>query len=419
MIRIPIFLCLTVLVTGGPALAGQTAPDPAALSLDECLTIALRENPLVQRSREGHRAAVARVSQARAFPQPEFSYDSDLQPRPFHFGGSGESYIGFSQMFEFPGKRSIRGRVAMAEAEEVSADLDLVRLDLGFAVREAFHDLLLAEERLRLAEEDYELAEQFTRKTSDKHAAGDVGRLEVLRSEVEAARAAAAVETARNDVVLGKARLNRLLARPEGSAIAVRGKLAPAPVPADIDLLKAKAEEERPELRRLLFTVNRERLRREQANIAALPDIELGVARHRIVGEVTSWDVTLSVPVPLYFWQPRKGEIAEAEANRAAAEREAEHIRGEIMLEVEVAYRNALAAGERIRRFEQEILPKARESYDMFAFAYEEGEIDGLELITARRTLIEARQEYAESLYDSNIAAAALARALGTPAAGS
>ena len=267
----PAFLCdRSRRRSTGSRRAGRS--DPAALSLDECLTIALRENPLVQRSHQQHRAAVARVSQARAFPQPQFNYDSDLQPRPFHFRGSGESYIGFSQTFEFPGKRSMRGRVAMAEAEEVSADLDRARLDLGFAVREAFYNLLLAEERLRLAEEDHELAEQCAAKTRDQHAAGDIGRLEVLRSEVEAARAAAAVETARNEVVLGKARLNRLLARPEDSAIAVRGDLLPVPVSGDLDQLKARAVEERPELRRLLFTVNRERLRREQASIAALPE---------------------------------------------------------------------------------------------------------------------------------------------------
>ena len=46
-----------------------------------------------------------------------------------------------------------------------------------------------------------------------------------------------------------------------------------------------------------------------------LPDLELGVNRHRVEGEGSWWDVTLSVPIPLFFWQPKKGEIAEAEAN--------------------------------------------------------------------------------------------------------
>ncbi len=403
------FLSLTGQATAFP----QRGEGP--LTLDDCVAIALRENPVVHRSREDHRAALARVNQARALPQPVVSYDSDLQPKPFHFSRSGESYVGVSQTVEFPGKRTTRGRVAAAEADAVSADADVVRLDLAFSVRETFQRLLLAEERLKLAEEDRALAERFSAQTAEKLAAGDVGRVELLRAEVEAARAAAAVTAAQNEVALGRARLNHWLARPADSPISIQGRLGAPAVPRDSAPLKARAIEDRPEVRRVQFAVSRERLRRDQARLSYFPDVEVGFARHRIAGEATSWDVTLAVPVPLFFWQPRKGEMAEAEAGRAAAEREAERLQSQVLLEVEEAHRNALHAEEQIARLEREILPKAQESFEMFAFAYQEGEIEGLELIAARRTLLEARQAHVESLYNSSIAAAALARATGEP----
>jgi cobalt-zinc-cadmium efflux system outer membrane protein len=72
-----------------------------------------------------------------------------------------------------------------------------------------------------------------------------------------------------------------------------------------------------------------------------------------------------------------------------------------------------VTAGQQIELFEREILKQAEEAYEMFAFSYQEGEIGGLELIAARRTLLQARQSYAEALYTSNVAVAALNKAVG------
>ena len=108
------------------------------LTLQDCLDLALARNPLVLSSAEAIRGAEARISQAREFPQPALTLDSDLQPRLFDFGRSGESYFGVGQLVEFPGKRSLRGRIAGRERDELSSDFDLLKLDLSFQVKEAF-----------------------------------------------------------------------------------------------------------------------------------------------------------------------------------------------------------------------------------------------------------------------------------------
>jgi outer membrane protein TolC len=146
-----------------------------------------------------------------------------------------------------------------------------------------------------------------------------------------------------------------------------------------------------------------------------LPDFDLGVSRHRIEGEGTWWDVTLSLPVPLFFWQPKKGEIAEAEANIQSLQRETEHIQNYITLEVEEAYMNAQTTDNQIRLFEDEIITQAEEVYNMYLFSYQEGEIGSIELIDARRTLVEARKSYADALYNYSIALAALEKSVGQP----
>jgi outer membrane protein TolC len=80
---------------------------------------------------------------------------------------------------------------------------------------------------------------------------------------------------------------------------------------------------------------------------------------------------------------------------------------------VEEAYTNASTASNQIRLFEEEILTQAEEVYNMFLFSFQEGEIGGIELIEARRTLLEARKAYADALYNYNVTIAALEKSLG------
>jgi outer membrane protein TolC len=166
-------------------------------------------------------------------------------------------------------------------------------------------------------------------------------------------------------------------------------------------------------MRKIGLSLERENLQKKSATMSYLPDLELGVNRHRVEGEGSWWDVTLSVPIPLFFWQPKKGEIAEAEANILAIQKEADHINNTITLEVEEAYMNAVTAENQIRLYETEILGQAEEVYNMFLFSYQEGEISSIELIAARRTLLESAQSYADALFNYEAALAALERSVG------
>jgi outer membrane protein TolC len=80
---------------------------------------------------------------------------------------------------------------------------------------------------------------------------------------------------------------------------------------------------------------------------------------------------------------------------------------------VEEAYMNAETANNQIRLFEEEILAQAEEVYNMFLFSYQEGEIGGIELIEARRSLLEARTSYADALYNYRVALSALEKSIG------
>src|SRR4030042_6247765 len=95
-------------VSGAPGGAITTATE--MLTLEQCISQALDNHPLVQSAHQLHQASLARVHQARAIQQPSLDYDSDLQPDLFDFRGSAESYFGGRQSLGFPGKGSLGGK---------------------------------------------------------------------------------------------------------------------------------------------------------------------------------------------------------------------------------------------------------------------------------------------------------------------
>ena len=410
MIRRISIVCL-IFGISFPLLA-QT-PENEPLTLDQCISIAIEQNPLVLSSQQQYNAALARVNQAKALPQPSLDYDSDLQPNFFNFKDSGETYFGVSQSIEFPGKRHLRGKIASKEADEFLQEIELLKLDIVFQVKQAFFGLLLSQEKLNYAQQNLELAQDFLRKAELKFDAGDVAKVEVLRASVEASKAANEVRSASTEVRLSKAMLNYLLARKKYSPLEIEGDLKREPISLDADEMVERALSFRPEIRGIRIALEREKLTKKQAYMSYLPDFELGVSKHRIEGEGSWWDFTISFPIPLFFWQPKKGEIAEAEANISSLAKATEHLQNSITLEVEEAYMNAETANNQIRLFEEEILAQAEEVYNMFLFSYQEGEIGGIELIDARRTLIESRTSYADALYNYGVALSALEKSIG------
>jgi cobalt-zinc-cadmium efflux system outer membrane protein len=407
------FHILLIAVFLASCLLWSQTPENTALTLEQCISITLQQNPLILSSQQQYQASLARVSQAKALPQPSIDIDSDLQPKFFNLKGSSESYIGGSWSLEFPGKRLLRGKIASKESNEIMTDIELLKLDIVFQVKQAFYGLLLAQEKLKYTQQDLELSQDFLKKAEVKYETGDVAKVEVLRARVEAAKAANEVRSATNEVRLAKAMLNFLLARKKYAPLEIKGQLKRPPIRLNSEELIQKAFAFRPEIKRINYSLEKENLIRTQGYLSYLPDFDVGVAKHWLEGEGTYWDVTLSFPVPLFFWQPKKGEIAEAKANIESLKREAEHLKNAITLDVEEAHMNALTASNQIQLFEEEMLTQAEEVYNMFLFSYQEGEIGGIELIEARRTLVETRKSYADALFNYDASLAALEKSIG------
>jgi len=406
---------LTVVLMVAACAAGNGFAD--RISREDAVRTALERNPEITAARKEWESASARLTQARAFPDPEFELEYEGLPRGFSYGEFGERNIGVIQSIEFPWKWWLRNKAAGRHAEAVrEAVFEMKKLEIGTRVKTAYDRVLLGRKLLEYAEENLRLARDFLEKAEVRFEAGDVSRLEVLRAEAEVGRAENRVTIARNELSVPKAELNTLLAREIRAPFDVTGELTFRPVEVDLELLKKVALERRPDLRGIGMSYEESRVRRSVAVSSVIPDFNLGVFRQTVkepAGRDSFWHVSFGLEIPVWAVFRRRGEIMEADAGMERARAEVDALRNRVLLEVESAFLDLKAAEAQVRLFREKTLGAAEKAYEMAARSYREGKATYLELLEAQRSLTETRMEYARALFDFNSALTALERAVG------
>jgi len=387
------------------------------LSRQQAIDIALDGNPEVIAAEKAWKAAQARSTQAGAFPEPELELEYEELPGMTRFGDFGERSFGVTQPIESPFKWWRRRQAAHQAAEAVHLGvLGMSRLDITAQVEVAYDRILLQHAKLSYSETAAQLAGAFLEKARLRLEAGDIRRLEVLVAEVEAGRAVNRLSQARSDLAVARAELNTLLGRGLGRSLTISGQLTLQKRSLSLEALQKLALERRPDLRGAESALSSARSEQGAAKAALLPDLDLKLFRHTVrepTGSEDYWRVGLALQLPLWGASRQRGEWAEAAALAEQAAAEMDHRRNQILLEVEIAFLKAEMTSNQAQLFEEDIVRAAEGSFEMAASRYRVGKATYLEVLDAQRALMEVREEYAEALFNHQVALTDLARAIG------
>jgi cobalt-zinc-cadmium efflux system outer membrane protein len=202
------------------------------------------------------------------------------------------------------------------------------------------------------------------------------------------------------------------------------GRLLGAPlVPADslslpdslppLEPLEARALQARPELRGLAAQRAGASAGTTLAKEFWLPDFNIAVTRLDVTRTAPTYDTGIGISFPLFFWQHTGGELAESqhrELELAATDRD---LRAQVSQEVRAAYTSAATALQQARYLRDELLPEAEQAFHIASVSYSLGGSSALEVLDAKRTLLDAQTQYADALGAANDAVAQLQLAIG------
>ena len=398
-------------ITGAYPVTGET------LGRSDAVVMALENNPVVAAAKNEWDAALARVTQEQAFPDPEFEVEFEGLPNGMRLRDYGERNIGFVQQLESPLKWLYRVNAAKRSAEATKLETyEAAVLEVSSNVQRAYDRILANRKILEYEELNLLLIEEFCEKASVRFKAGDVSQLEVLRAEVARGRSKNRVSRARSKRAVSEAELNALLARDSDVPHELSGELTYDRIDFDESELKRMALLHRPDFRGAVLNVESLKAHKSTIKASLFPDLAVGMFRQTIsepTGREHYWRIGVALELPLWGLSRQRGSIREAGAEIRQAESRQASLRSTILLEVETAIHEFIAAQEQMELFNERVLSLAEKTHETALRSYEEGKATYLELMDARKALIETKIEYTETLFSYRSAVIELERSIG------
>jgi cobalt-zinc-cadmium efflux system outer membrane protein len=428
----PLLICIFAVATGvgaavPPAMgqagsappssqpAAPAAPAPLRLSRRAAIDEALAANPGLLASRAQVEQARAQVAIATAFPDPTLAADVGGQNRVLNPGSGNSSDVGVGVTLPFFGKTRLRGEVAKTALQAAEFSLTQLRQQVGSQTAQAYDAILVALRHGDDLKEGKTLALDFLAKTKARFLAGTVPKVDVVKAQVDVSQAENDLIANDRTLITARASLNRLLGRTGGAPLETTDTLeVPASI-AELEGLERLALTSRPELRSLEIQRQGARAATRLARQYWLPDVNVTLTRNAADGSPTTWTTGIGLGFPIFFRQHLQGEVAAATHREEELAANAADIAVQVSLDVRTAFASASTALRQAVFLRDELLPEAREDYRVAAVSYELGGTSALELLDAKRTLLDAEKQYVDALGAANDAQAALELAVGAP----
>lgn len=371
------------------------------LNLDDLLALTRSHNPNLAAAAARVGEAQGRLIQAGLYPNPTVGYSGNqINDGPGTAGQQG-GYV--TQEFVTAGKRDI-ARVA-ARYDVTAADWAATAqwFETQAKVKTAFYELAAAKAVLRETEAAVQMFSEAIDRTKKLADAGKGDAYDVTRLRVEHANNENRAAVARQRVVAAE----RLL------AIAVGIERLPELVTAELAVLPdvmrfedamvhtgqsspvmaaaAEADQARADVR--------------SAEVKPIPNVQtMTMVAHDYVTRAPMVSVQVGVPLPI--WDRNQGNIASARSRTALMQSGIEQARLRMMERLTMAYQRYENTRNQTERYRTIILPQASAALEQIDKIYAFRGERFTDTLDARRTLAQARIEYAQLQGEIWIAAA-------------
>jgi cobalt-zinc-cadmium efflux system outer membrane protein len=402
------------LIFSGVFLAALLAAAPArALTLAEAEALLVSNNRELAAARRAVESAEAQQLIAGARPNATFSVNSSsISSNPGIGGGSLDqrridTVFRIDQPFERGEKRELRLDAASGLQRAAANDsLDVLRQQLA-AVRNAYYDLKLAQERVAVLGDAAKLFANTLAAAQARVKAGDLAPAEIGKVQVDYERAQNDARAAQAEMVRARLGLSYVIGLERAAAELQATDPWPAPQPAAPQAVEEAIErlaEIRPDVRSAQARAEAAEKLRDLAKAQRTRDITIGAQYERFPGSLPANSFGVGIAFPLFTGNDFSGDIQKAEVDRYAALDALSRARAVASIEIRRAASELNAAAERVERYEGSLLGAAGRSAQAAEFAFQRGATSVLEVLDARRTLravqvesLAARADYARA----------------------
>ncbi|WP_228720074.1 TolC family protein [Methylococcus geothermalis] len=366
----------------------------------------------------GLETAQAQKLIAAAIPNPELNlYSQELAPNYPIASNGPVIYVSVSQLIETAGKRRLRMENSLLGEQAAESDLrDAIRT-LTQAVRRAYYDLLLAQETMEATQEQSRHVQRLVEVQQKRFDVGDISERDLTRIKIEALKSQSDIDKTTAQVVSARSQLAVFLAWPEETAhLSVKDQWPDGKAFDDLkDAVSAVgfAMERRPDLLAARTRYAQAKQGIDLAKAQRIPDVRITAGFAHDLGNFVQNGATLGISVPLPLFYRQEGEIAQAGIRSNDAELRVRQTEVAVHSEVSTAFAAWISANTIVKRFETEVLQKAKHIRDSAEIAYTNGSTDIIDLIQAQRDYRNTILDYYQAQANRAYAYADLKMAIG------
>ena len=401
------------LLTIGPSLFGQS-------DLEGYLKFAAENNPGLRAKFNDYLAAMEKVPQVGALPDPTVAFGYFIQPVETRVGPQ-EWRFNMAQSFPWFGLLGAKEDVATELANAKYEDFENTKANLFFEVKTAYYNYYFIEKAIEITEENMEILNIFKRLSLVKIEAGNASVVDELRVELELNDLENQLALFRDTKYVLQVKFNNLLNTDEQAPITVPATLWQDELPEGqlniLDEIYASNHQLKAIEHRLNAFVNQE----EVATKEGLPKFNIGLS-YTIVGEndmSTAVDngndafvfPSVGISIPLYR-KKYKAMVKEAEYLQEGEILRREDKKNDLTTIYENTSKDFNDGDRRIalNKKQSEI---AKKVLDILITSYSTDAKDFEEVLRIERQLLKYELSYQRALADKNAAVAFIYYLLG------
>ncbi|HET9784706.1 MAG TPA: TolC family protein [Terriglobales bacterium] len=411
---------------------GAVTAQPVALSLQQAIARGLRQNLAPILAASGNERARAQKLSAMAALLPNVEASAGELRQKINLAAFGFSFPGFPQIVGpfnvFQASASAHVPVvdlgalestrAANNLQKAAADnLESVRNLVVLAVANQYLLSVADQSRVQAAQAELTTSTQALQQATDMLQAGTVGRLSVVRAQVQHDQQQQQLTAAENALAKQRLQLARAIGLPLEQSFTLTSttpfaELAP-PTP---EAAVAQALATRADYRSVEAVERSAQLLVKSAEMQRLPTLSLdgnyGTIGHEIGSNHPIFAVGATVSVPVF----EGGRIAAEKVAAEAQYHDAQARRADLKAAIAVEVRSALLDLESQKQqvgVAQHAQDLAQQELTLAQDRFRAGVADNLEVVQAQQAVAVADENYIAALYGYNLAKASLAQALG------
>jgi cobalt-zinc-cadmium efflux system outer membrane protein len=410
------FLAVAALLACSQAARGQAA----RLTLDGLLAEALGNNPEILAAQKRYEAARQRPSQASSLPDPMFSpgYTSNGNPLPgAQLGVSPTSSIGFmlSQEFPFPGKRKLRGDVALKEAEAEFQYYQGVQLKVLSQLKQAYFRLSYSYAARDVLERNRELLRKLLRITESRYSVGRAAQQDVFKTQTQLSILEIRLVDLQREHAAREAEINSLLNRAAGAPLGRPPDIQPQELGTTVEELYASAGRNAPMLLRDQKMIQRAEIAMNMARKEYYPDYTVSFGYFNQGSMPAMYQARVDFNLPAWFWRKQRAGLTEQAQSLAGSRHTYEATNQSLHFRVKDDYLMATTSSQLMKLYGQTVVPQATLALESSLASYETGAVDFLSVLTNYIAVVEYEMNYYEEMQNFYLALSRLEEMTAMP----